>query len=400
MKKGRADSCILRVHSRANNPIPKTNVVLPKRKRHDRDFYAEFASPAQLNTLDEHLDDEVQVLYPWCPYVRQGGKRRSLRSQLKLISRKHEQLGRAAVFHKPFNERIRNRRQLDPPAPRSSTAVQPPAIATTTTPAAQTLVKPKTIDAVLSFKSKRRLIQIMFEILGSPGKLNEDGVDQWEARDGIINEIINNLGLQSNRSRPQVREVLTYIMDCKANGIDDVDAGKKINASNSGRKTLLRDCDNRRVAKCLHEGFGLQLTRAIINRSRETKVSISTIRQSAKKAFSGQCRNRRHKKTGSKDPNGIWCLARHEFALQLQQQFREGDCPGESMIGITVCKFFDSKLYIGKIVSFDASRKWYTIKYEDGDQEELSFRELRVKEWKPVPRAAVLWLDEKVIHAL
>ena len=83
MKKGRADSCILRVHSRANNPIPKTNVVLPKRKRHDRDFYAEFASPAQLNTLDEHLDDEVQVLYPWCPSGRQGGKRRSLRSELK-----------------------------------------------------------------------------------------------------------------------------------------------------------------------------------------------------------------------------------------------------------------------------------------------------------------------------
>ena len=54
--------------------------------------------------------------------------------------------------------------------------------------------------------SSRREGSIDPDHVGSPDKLNEDGVDQWEGRDDIINEIINNLGLQSNRSRSQVRE--------------------------------------------------------------------------------------------------------------------------------------------------------------------------------------------------
>ena len=45
-------------------------------------------------------------------------------------------------------------------------------------------------------------------------------------------------------------------------------------------------------------------------------------------------------------------------------------------------------------------KKWYKVLYEDGDEEELNFRELRVKEWKPIPRAGVLWLDEKVMCPL
>ena len=70
------------------------------------------------------------------------------------------------------------------------------------------------------------------------------------------------------------------------------------------------------------------------------------------------------------------------------------------MVGQTVCKFFEEKLFTGKIVSFDPRKKWYKVLYEDGDEEELNFRELRVKEWKPIPRAGVLWLDEKVMHVV
>ena len=258
---------------------------------------------------------------------------------------------------------------------------------------------------MLNQQSKRRLIQIAFEVLGSPAEFNDEGEDQWHGRDGVIENIIKYFDFKSHRIKDQILRVLRYVMRCKAEGKTYIDAGIKINACNSGRSPSLRDVDHRRVAKCLREGFGLQMTRAIVNRRREedqtvrndhVKVSIATIRRSAKTTFSGVCKNRRTKKTGNKDPDSIWCLARHEFALQLQQQFREGDEPGPTMVGITVCKFFEKKLYIGKIISYDRSRKWYKVHYEDGDEEELTFRELRVSTWKKIPRLGVLWLDEKV----
>ena len=258
---------------------------------------------------------------------------------------------------------------------------------------------------MLSQQSKRRLIQIGFELLGSPAEFNDQGEDQWHGRDGVIENIIKYFDFRSHRIKDQILQVIRYVTRCTNEGKTYIDAGVKINACNSGRSPLLRDVDNRRVAKCLREGFGLQMTRAIVNRRRETdaevnnedaKVSISTIRRSAKNVFNGVCRNRRTKKTGNKDPESIWCLARHEFALQLQQQFREGDEPGQAMVGITVCKFFNKKLYIGKVISYDRSRHWYKVHYEDGDEEELTFRQLRVREWKKTPRLGVLWLDEKV----
>ena len=191
-------------------------------------------------------------------------------------------------------------------------------------------------------------------------------------------------------------------MACVDNGEQNIDAGKKLGASNSGRRTKLTNDDNIRIAKCLREGFGTQMTRAIINngRTRANRVSISCVRRSAKRSFAGECRNRRTKKTGNKDPESIWCVCRHEFALQLQQQFREGDIPGATMIGKTVCKWFgegeDAKMFVGKITEYDERRKWYKVLYSDGDEEELSFRQLRIGEWKKIPRKSVLWLDEKV----
>ena len=100
-------------------------------------------------------------------------------------------------------------------------------------------------------------------------------------------------------------------------------------------------------------GMGLQLTHAIINEERTrsglNSVSVSTVRDSAKKEFAGKCHNRGTKKTGSKDKTSPWAKARLQFGIQLQQQFRE-DTPGESMIGKTVVKMFDDEVYMGKIV--------------------------------------------------
>ena len=268
-------------------------------------------------------------------------------------------------------------------------------------------VVPASPDTLLSQASKRRLIQITFELLGSPDRIGQGGEDQWSGHDGIINVIRDFIGLKSHRAREQILSVITYVTKCQDAGEQVIDAGKKAGAKNSDRHSKLNDGEHRAVAKCLRDGFGTQMTRAIVNKAREnreghvaSKVSISTILRSAKNKFGGSCHNRRTKKTGSKDVNSIWCVSRHAFALQLQQQFREGDVPGEAMVGQTVCKFFEEKLFTGKIVSFDPRKKWYKVLYEDGDEEELNFRELRVKEWKPIPRAGVLWLDEKVMHVV
>ena len=403
---------------------PETPVDLGERERKAPDLFGEFASTDELSNLDDRIENDVNLLYPWCPSVAQGGERRSLRIQLIEAKKKQFEKGKETMKLNPLHQLIRARKQ---PAtqPATQPAKQPTTLATAqaaTQPAtpftpANTAGTPPpspspqtaTIDSLLSQQSKRRLIQIAFELLGSPAEFNDQGEDQWHGRDGVINNIIKYFDFRSHRIKEQILNVIRYVMRCTGQGETDIDAGIKINACNSGRSPLLRDVDNRRVAKCLREGFGLQMTRSIVNRGREispevsneyAKVSISTIRRSAKTAFSGVCKNRRTKKTGNKDPSSIWCLARHEFALQLQQQFRQGDAPGQQMVGITVCKFWQNKLYIGKITSYDRSRKWYKVLYEDGDEEELTSRELRIKVWKKIPRPAVLWLDEKVCLTL
>ena len=68
---------------------------------------------------------------------------------------------------------------------------------------------------------------------------------------------------------------------------------------------------------------------------------------------------------------------------------------GPSMIGKKVVKLFGGVPYVGTISSFDTETKFYKIRYEDGDGEDLEFHELRVVEWRPLDRRCVLWLDEK-----
>ena len=63
------------------------------------------------------------------------------------------------------------------------------------------------------------------------------------------------------------------------------------------------------------------------------------------------------------------------------------------MIGKKVVKLFGGVPYVGKISSFDTESKFYQVKYEDGDGEDLEFHELRVAKWQPPDRRCVLWLD-------
>ena len=66
------------------------------------------------------------------------------------------------------------------------------------------------------------------------------------------------------------------------------------------------------------------------------------------------------------------------------------------MVGKTVVKLFDKVPYVGEITNFDPRTKWYKVVYKDGDQEDMTYRELRVREWPKIDRLSVLWLDEKV----
>ncbi len=49
------------------------------------------------------------------------------------------------------------------------------------------------------------------------------------------------------------------------------------------------------------------------------------------------------------------------------------------MVGTTVVKVFGDKVYVGEIIEYDTVRKWYKVRYTDGDEEELNFRQLRVR---------------------
>ena len=392
--KEKADKCVRRRQS-SNAPDLRSLEKEKKRLSIERDFYGNFASAQDLEDLDRRIEEDISLIYPWCPSWTQGGTRKSPRLQWQQIQKTNFETTREKMQRHPLHQLIKRRKVTRAATVPDATQNQP-----TQTPP-PVVPEQQSIDSILSRASKRRLIQIAFELLGSPEEFDDQGINQWQGQGGVVNLIRDYIGLTSHRARSQILDVMHYVTQCNGQGQDACDAGKKINACKSGRRCTLEDKDHRRVANLLREGFGTQMTRAIINKTREQEtgaspVSKSTIRRSAKNAFGGECRNRGKKKTGSKDPKSVWCMARHELSLQLQQQFREGDVPGPKMIGVTVCKFFGDKLFKGKVTAFDRAHKWYKVKYDDGDEEELSFRQLRVPEWKPIPRAGVLWVDEKV----
>ncbi|KAL6614209.1 hypothetical protein ACP70R_036479 [Stipagrostis hirtigluma subsp. patula] len=49
---------------------------------------------------------------------------------------------------------------------------------------------------------------------------------------------------------------------------------------------------------------------------------------------------------------------------------------GEWLEGRKVRKLFGDTYYIGKVVKYDSESNWYSIVYDDGDQEDLEWREL------------------------
>ena len=250
---------------------------------------------------------------------------------------------------------------------------------------------------------RRRQIQFAFELLGTPPEwiipaAGDEPVNQWGGKDGVIQLIANYLLWETTwRTKKMIRRVITFVREKIDSGedLDVIDAGPKIGAHRSGRHRKMTPEQDKIVARCLQRGYGLEMTHSIVSQKlAPLEVSIETVRRSAKRAYGGKCHNRGTKKTGCKDKKSKWATARMGFALQLSEQFRE-DTPGFSMIGNRVCREFEGEWYVGIITRWDDKEDLYFVEYDDGDKEDLEFNELRVPEWKSIPRNGVFWIDEK-----
>ena len=105
----------------------------------------------------------------------------------------------------------------------TTATTRPPAAAEPTAETAPS--RRKTVDNILGRKKKRRLIQLVYEILGCPEEFYPNGVSRWEGKTGTIAVIHEYLGLQSGRARKQIRDVLRYVRDKTIQGEEDIDAG-------------------------------------------------------------------------------------------------------------------------------------------------------------------------------
>ena len=49
---------------------------------------------------------------------------------------------------------------------------------------------------------------------------------------------------------------------------------------------------------------------------------------------------------------------------------------GPSLVNKRIAKFFDKQLYFGTITNYNTQRKFWCINYDDGDYEEMEFKDL------------------------
>ena len=410
-KQCRAGSIVLEAATSADTSTTRRHST---RVSKPRNFYAEYACSS---TIDECLDNFDYEKYAWHMPQHMGGVRRSKRQvctdEIKRVASLAVDILGELPFVRLCRDVLQTRQVVTTPTvttdgtptttrqvgrmrltnnTQNDTVDTPPATA-----AATNSTSP--VDGMKPGK-KRRFIQFCYEMMGTPPEFYPNEEPCWEGKQGVISQIRDMLGLHNTRSRKQIRNVLTYVYEQFNNGNVDVDAGVKLNASNSGRKRKLNVEMDRVVAKSLTFGFGLEMTTAIVNHKvgDAHKVCLSTVRNSAKRAFGGKCHNRANKKTGSRDESTPWATGRLGMALQLQQQFRK-DEPGVNMVGKRVVKLFDGAPFVGKITAIDVEEEGgaelYHVKYEDGDEEDLHWNELFVDKWTKIDRRQVLWLDEK-----
>ena len=105
--------CLLRkLKQLVQSPVPEPPVDLGKREKKPRDFYADFASADDVSLLDDRLDNDITMLYPWCPSVSQGGQRKSPRFRLRQTQKQQLEKGKETMKSNPLHRLIRTRKQL------------------------------------------------------------------------------------------------------------------------------------------------------------------------------------------------------------------------------------------------------------------------------------------------
>lgn len=376
---------------------------LHKRARTQTHSDPGFCTRHQLSELDTDSCDVYVYHLP----AHMGGTRRSLR-QKTLVQTYEEEMLTLLSFIEDLNGTL-------PPPP-----LQPQELEECDTPlqplghqmgaAVDKLMPRVTLQYNDACPSKVwTLVQTVFNLLGSPPEFVGDGrrrTSCWDGAEGVINTIRDYLFLGHGwRRRRTIRRVLEYVRHNIDDGVAPGDIGMAgMKRKGQGRKRKLNAEMDTLVAKSLSKGYGMQLTTAIVNtksvNAGGSKVHISTVFRSAKGAYTGRCHNRGLKKTGNRDVDSVWCRSRLALALQLSQQFRE-DTQGASMVGKRVVRVFptddgdDGKAFFGHITDYDPVAKFYKVVYQDGDEEELEYHQLRHPLWPKLYRMGILWCDEK-----
>ena len=210
-----------------------------------------------------------------------------------------------------LREKFRSQKMTtrSPPTTRGPTSTVAANTAGATTAGVNVEYDQRSTDQILGIKKKRRLIQILIELLGSPDPSDDSGENQWEGDRGVINTIRDFCAFKSTNSRGQIRDVITYVWRSQQQGVQDIDARFKSGAYRSVRKRLLTREDDELVVKTLDVSLGVEMDWEILNHKRvkegRLKVDETTVRRSAHSAFGGSCHKRPLRKTGSTDKERV-----------------------------------------------------------------------------------------------
>ena len=65
------------------------------------------------------------------------------------------------------------------------------------------------------------------------------------------------------------------------------------------------------------------------------------------------------------------------FSDSSEEESKEESEASPSLMNKNILKTFDGVFYVGKVQSYDSKSGWYTVLYEDGDEDEMSEDEVR-----------------------
>lgn len=217
-KRRNANACELRRAKLLHPPKSPVTLGRKKRKKSSPELLIPVVTEQQWGSFFHDFLREVdEVKVPWHLPIQNGGTRRGRCRLKKAITR--EAHIKSFMLTSPIVSIVqKNLTTRSPAQPTIDLTESPPPTQSAQSP-------PPTIDSLISRKSKRRLIQIAYELLGSPPEFYPNGVSRWDGDNGVIEVIKKFLKLQSHRAKYQVRDVLSFVQRKLQAGTQDIDAG-------------------------------------------------------------------------------------------------------------------------------------------------------------------------------